>query len=226
MRTSIRHAALTALATATLAGPALAADNRDSLEATILVQEAAAVIETMKSNAEADALLAQARGVYVVPEFAQAAVVVGGWGGDGVMLAAHGTGATEADWSSPAFYDVSAVSAGAQVGFTTGSVVMLLMTDEAVDAFRAGGSFSLEASAEFAIVDFTGEGQVSTDDSDVVVWSDVEGLYAGLTASAADISWDEDANNGYYGAEVTAAQVIDGQVTDTESDPLTTTLTN
>lgn len=220
-----RYASMTALGTATMAAvPAFGADPRDNLEATILVQDAARVVAEMKADPDATALLSQARGIYVVPDFTQAAVIVGGWGGDGVLLAANGVGAS--GWSTPAFYDVSAVSAGAQVGFTSGPVVLLLMSDQAVNAFRAGGSFSLEASAEFAIVDFTGQEQVSTEGSDVVVWSDVEGLYAGLTASAADIDWDEDANESYYGQEVTAAQVIDGQVIEAEADPLTVMLTN
>ena len=128
--------------------PALGADSRDGLEATILVQEAAKVVAEMKADPDAAALLAQARGVYVVPDFAQAAIIVGGWGGDGVMVAANASGWTNPaegspGLSGPAFYDVSAVSAGAQIGFASGSVVMLLMSDEAVSAFRSGGIVQL-----------------------------------------------------------------------------------
>ncbi|MEZ5670106.1 MAG: lipid-binding SYLF domain-containing protein [Alphaproteobacteria bacterium] len=197
------------------AAPALAADNRDAMEATVLVQQAAEVVAAMKADPNALSLAQQAKGVYVVPDFAQGAVLVGGWGGNGVM-----TARTAAGWSAPAFYDIAAVSAGAQIGFTEGPVVMMLMSDRAVDAFKDGSAFSLEAGAGFAIVDLSAGAGVSTDGSDVVVWSDAEGIYAGLAASASDISWDEDANDGYYGAQLSARQVLEGQVVESEPDPL------
>lgn len=196
-------------------GPALAADNRDMLDATVLVQEAADAVAAMKTNPEAAALLQQAKGIYVVPDYAEGGIVVGGASGNGVM-SAHNNGT----WTSPTFYDIASVSAGAQVGFTAGPVVMLLMTDQAINDFKAGGDFSLAASAGYTMVDASGGGQVSTDGSDVIVWSDTQGIYAGLTAAASDISWDEDANDGYYGVDVDASQVIDGMVTKPESDPL------
>ncbi|MEQ9198956.1 MAG: lipid-binding SYLF domain-containing protein [Rhodospirillales bacterium] len=197
------------------AGPALAADNRDMLDATVLVQEAAEAVAAMKTNPEAAALLQQAKGVYVVPDYAEGGIVVGGAGGNGVMSAKQ-----NGVWTSPTFYDIASVTAGAQVGFTAGPVVMLLMTDQAINDFKSGGEFSLSASAGYTMVDASAGGQVSTDGSDVVIWSDTQGIYAGLTAGASDISWDEEANDGYYGVNVEASQVIDGMVTKPEPDPL------
>lgn len=218
MRNLTRFGALPmVLAGALTAGSAFAADNEDSLDAALLVQEAASVMVQMKADPNAAALLQQAAGVFVVPNFTNAAVIVGGWGGDGVLVANQG-----AAWSGPAFYDISALSAGAQIGFTEGSAVMLLMSDQAVSNFKTGDGFSLEASADFSIVDFSVGGEASTR-SDVIVWSQTEGLYAGLSASASDIVWDEEANDGYYGQSVSAAAVIEGSVQDPDPnvDPLT-----
>lgn len=205
MRNPIRYRCLVP-AIAVFGSPAFAQDSRDGLEATVLLQQAADVVAEMKADPVAAGLLDLAQGVYVVPDFAQGAVIVGGWGGNGVLLARAG----DAGWGSPAFYDIAAVTAGAQVGFTAGPVVMLLMSDGAVDAFRAGGEFSLGASAGFTVVEVSAGGQASTR-GDVVVWSSDEGLYAGLAASASDIDWDDDANAGYYGSTVDPAAVIVGE---------------
>lgn len=214
MRKLTRFGALPmVLASVVASGTAFATSSEESLEATLLVQNAASVVAQMKADPEAAALLQQAEGIFVVPNFTNAALIVGGWGGDGVLIARQGDA-----WSGPAFYDISALSAGAQVGFTEGTAVMLLMTDAAVNNFKTGDGFSLEASADFSIVDFSVGGEASTR-SDVIVWSETEGLYAGLSASASDIDWDDEANNGYYGASVSSAAVIEGSVQDPDSNP-------
>jgi SH3 domain-containing YSC84-like protein 1 len=203
--------------------PALAQD-REGLDATVLVRQAAGVVAEMKADPAAAPLLARAQGVYVIPDYQEAAVVLGGAGGDGVMLAKNAAGI----WGGPAFYDLASVSAGVQLGFSTGPVVMLLMSDAAVEAFKSEDGFSLDAGAGLAMMDITAGADASTR-GDVVVWSNEQGIYAGLTASGTDISWDEDANDGYYGREVTPPEVIDGAaggsaVSAAGPDPLTSEL--
>ncbi|MGF1626437.1 MAG: lipid-binding SYLF domain-containing protein, partial [Alphaproteobacteria bacterium] len=224
MRMASKICVLSLLSAGTLGAPALAQDNREGLEATVLLQQAANVVAQVKSDPAASGLLGEARGVYVVPDYAEGAVIVGGAGGNGVMLARDAAGG----WGGPAFYDIATISAGAQIGFTSGPVVMLLMSDAAVDAFKSGDGFALDASADLAVMDFTAGTEASTR-GDVVVWSNAEGIYAGLTAAASDISWDDEANTGYYGREVTPGEVVEGEaggsaVAAGGPDPLTTAL--
>lgn len=171
------------------------------------VRGAKAAIAKMKSNAELSGLLARAKGVYIVPEFAKGAIVVGGWGGEGVLLTRSGGG-----WSGPAFYDVSAVSAGAEIGFTSGTVAYLLMSDRSLDEFRTNESFSLDANAELTVVDMSAQAKATLGDKDIVVWSDTEGAYVGAGGSVSDISWDAEANNAYYRKDVTVRQILNGEV--------------
>ncbi|MEQ9812727.1 MAG: lipid-binding SYLF domain-containing protein, partial [Azospirillaceae bacterium] len=171
------------------------------------VRGATAAIAEMKKNAELAGALQRAKGILIVPEFTKGALIIGGWGGEGVLLSHQGSA-----WAGPAFYDVGAVTAGAEIGFTSGTMAFLLMTDRAVDAFRTEDTFSMSANAEMTVVDFSKQFKLSTDKSDVVVWSDTEGAFVGAGGSLSDVNWDAEANNAYYRQNVTASQVLDGHV--------------
>ncbi|MFC3229552.1 lipid-binding SYLF domain-containing protein [Marinibaculum pumilum] len=171
------------------------------------VRGAKAAIAKMKGNAELTGLMQRAKGIYIVPEFAKGAIVVGGWGGEGVLLTRNGSG-----WSGPAFYDIAAVSAGAEIGFTSGTVAYLLLSDSALDEFRTDESFSLGANAELTVVDFSAQAKATLGDKDIVVWSDTEGAYVGAGGSVSDINWDAEANNAYYRKDVTVRQILNGEV--------------
>ena len=147
-------------------------------------------------------LLKQAKGILIVPDFAKGAVVVGGEGGDGVLLA-HRSG----KWSKPAFYDLSGISLGAQLGGQSGTVALILMSDKAMDAFKQNNNFSLNAKAGLNVVDYSAAGQVDTH-GDVVAWTDLKGLYAGATIGGADISVDQDANHAFYANQQTSPNDI------------------
>lgn len=172
------------------------------------VANATAAVQKMRRDPKLDALLKQAKGILIVPDFAKGAVVVGGEGGNGVLLA-HKDG----KWSKPAFYDLRGISVGAQLGGQSGSVALILMSDKALDAFTKGSSFSLNAQAGLNVVDYSAAGQVNTR-SDVVAWTDLKGLYAGATIGGADISVDEDANHAFYANQQTSPNdILSGDLT-------------
>ena len=166
------------------------------------VANATAAVHKMRQDSKLDALLTQAKGVLIVPDFAKGAVVVGGEGGNGVLLA-HQDG----KWSKPAFYDLGGISLGAQLGGQSGTVALILMSDKAIDAFKQGHNFSINAKAGLNVVDYSAAGQVNTR-GDVIAWTDLKGLYAGATIGAADISVDDEANHAFYGNEQTSPNDI------------------
>jgi lipid-binding SYLF domain-containing protein len=194
-----------------VAGP-LAAAADDLADAQEQINEAIGVVNDMKSDAEFAQLLNRAKGVFIIPDYAQAALGVGGEGGEGIVLVRDGQ-ELGAGWSAPAFYNMGGISAGAQVGVEAGSVAMLLMSDEAVRPFvEEENNFTLDANAGLTIVNWSGKAQASTIDGDVVIWADTEGAFVGLNVAVSDINQDEDENRAYYGPDTSTAEILTGDV--------------
>jgi lipid-binding SYLF domain-containing protein len=181
-------------------------DLNDALEQ---VREANKLVAQMKADPGVISLLKQAKGVFLVPDYGSGSLIVGGAGGQGFLLARrNGT------WSDPVFYDLGSVSLGLQAGAKAGQIAMILMSDKAVNQFKADNSFSLNANAGLTVVNYSARAQSSAGKGDIVVWSDVEGASAGVNVSATDISADESANQGFYNStQATPAAIINGTVT-------------
>lgn len=172
------------------------------------VNEATQVVMQMKRDHNVAQLLGRAHGVFVIPDYAKAAAVVGGRGGGGVVLAKE-----DGKWSNPAFFNIGGVSVGAQAGVAAGSIAFLLMSDKAVNMFQnQANNFSLNANAGLTIVNYSATAQGSYGKGDVIVWSDTEGAFAGASIGVSDINRDEDENHAYYGQQVSAKQILTGKV--------------
>jgi lipid-binding SYLF domain-containing protein len=157
-------------------------------------------------------LLDQAHGVFIIPDYAQAGAIVGGEGGEGVVLLRQDDQAG-GQWTAPAFFNFGGATFGAEVGVEAGSIAMLLMSDRAVEAFKTeDNNFSLDASAGLTIVDFSAKAEVSAGKGDVVVWSDTEGAFVGAAIGVSDINRDDDEIEAYYGPGADAEQVLSGSV--------------
>ncbi len=172
-----------------------------------LLDKATAEVHTMQSDPQLKQLMAKAKGIYLMPEFGRGALVVGGRGGAGVVLAKN-----KGKWSDPAFYDFGAISVGPQAGGGGGKIAFLLMTDNAVDAFKSGNRISLNAEAGLTIVSFSHNSQASWGKGDIIMWSDDSGLYAGASVSVTDLNWADNNNQAYYGHRVQPDQILAGQV--------------
>ena len=197
------------------AGNAALADEREQ------VRVATNIIQQMKKDREIDKLLQRAKGVFVLPDFGRVALGVGVRGGEGVLMVKQ-----DDRWSGPAFYNAGAFSVGAQAGVSGGSVAFLLMNDQAIRGFKSTNNFALNADAGLSIINYSANAQGAYGKGDVVVWSDTEGLFAGVALSISDIVWDEDENRAYYGANVTPGSVLAGkQEQHAEAQALTSALT-
>jgi SH3 domain-containing YSC84-like protein 1 len=179
-------------------------------EAQARVNDAIPVVGKMKADPQVNELLQRARGVVIVPHYLQAALVFGGRGGAGLLLVRH-----DAHWSDPAFYKIGGGSFGAQIGGTKGALVLLLMSDKAVDAFaNKASTWSLNAGAGLTAVNYSRQAPESGTLSDVVVWSDVKGLFGGAAVGASKVTRDATANQIYYNNnDVTAQQILSGATT-------------
>jgi len=173
------------------------------------IQEAVQVVHRMKSDRSVADLLQRARGVFILPDYGRAAVGVGVQGGQGVLETRTGSG-----FGNPVFYNMGGVSLGAQVGAAGGQLAFLLMTDKAVQQFRSGQKFSLNADAGLTIGDLSTRGQASGGKvEDVVVWSGTKGAYVGASVALTDVVVDQQANRAYYGrTDATPQAILSGKL--------------
>lgn len=175
------------------------------------VQGAVQVVQKMKSDPRLTQLLERAHGVFIVPNYGRGALGIGAQGGEGLLVTRNGE-----QFGSPAFYNMGGVSIGAQVGAAAGEVAFLLMTERAVQQFRSDRKFSLNADAGLTIGNYSARAQTSAGKvQDVVVWSDTEGAYAGVSAGVTDILPDNEANRAYYGrSDATPLTILSGRMED------------
>lgn len=180
------------------------------------VRDSVGIINQMKQDPNLASLLERARGVFIIPHYGKGAFIVGGQGGGGVVLAHR-----DAMWSNPAFFSIGGGSIGAQAGGEGGSIVMLLMSQKALDKFADSNStWALKGNAGLTVVTWSGKAQAETGNGDVILWANTSGLYGGLTASVTDISPDKDMNRAYYGHSVDARQILKGSTLSAKAEPL------
>jgi lipid-binding SYLF domain-containing protein len=186
-----------------------------------LVAKASNEVQTMQADPQMRALLAHARGVLLVPEYGHGAFIIGGRGGEGVLLVRERGGR----WSNPAFFGLGGISIGFQAGGDVGPVAYILMSDGAVRQFEDGNNFSLNAGAGLNIVTYHAGEHVDVTRGDVVVWSNTTGAFGGADVGATDVGYDGRMTSDFYGAPgVGIRQVLDGQVHNPDASRLKNTL--
>ncbi|MCW8107163.1 lipid-binding SYLF domain-containing protein [Alteromonas ponticola] len=192
----------------------LKAETNDTLEG------AAEVLRDMKEDNELANLMDNAQGVFLIPNYARAALGVGAAGGEGVLLVRDGS-----DWSGPMFYNIGALNAGLEAGIEAGEIAMVLQNDKAVKTFMDDNNFSLNADAGLSIIDYSAHAQASVGKGDIVVWTDTEGAFADVALSIENIMWDDEENTAYYGSTVSPQEVADGKVSSDNKNPAQLVLT-
>lgn len=146
--------------------------------------------------------LGQARGVLIVPKVVRAGFVFGGSGGRGVLVAREQSGR----WRGPAFYTLGTASVGFQAGIQVSEVVILAMTQKAVDSllssnFRAGGDAAIAAGP-------VGIGAKASFQEDFVAFSRSQGLYGGVNLDGSVITANDEWNRGYYGKPLSPLDIL------------------
>jgi lipid-binding SYLF domain-containing protein len=145
----------------------------------------------------------KARAVIISPKITRAGFVLGGSGGDALVLVRDPkTGA----WSGPAFYNMGTGSFGLQAGVDFSEVVILVMNEKALDALMSrsmtlGGDASVAAGP-------VGVGASAPIAADMVSFSRSKGVYAGVSLEGAVVSPDNNANSAYYGQAISPADIL------------------
>lgn len=192
--------------------------SRDEMAAARHVREAAVVVARMVAEPRMRDLLQQARGIFIVPRYGRAALLgVGAVGGAGVLLIKQRAGV----WGGPAFYDLGAVSAGAQVGGEEGAIALVLINETAVNRFTQKTAFALTAGTGITLIDWSRRRQGAIGDGDVVVWSAARGLYGNLVAvGVSGIHYNNPLTRAYYHQEINLPDAVAGRYVNRQADAL------
>lgn len=162
-----------------------------------------------KAFGNAAQLIGRARGVFIVPKLIKGGFIVGGEGGNGVLMV-HNKGG----WSDPAFYAIGAASFGLQVGLQQSEMIMLIMTQKGLDGVLRD-NFKIGAQAGISVVTLGSgvEGAIGgASPPDIVVWSSSTGLYGGLTVDGSIIRAEPNMDSQFYGRSVTTRDVLFGNM--------------
>lgn len=146
--------------------------------------------------------LKNAKAVVISPRVTKAGFVFGGSGGEALVLARDKSGG----WVGPAFYNMGAGSVGFQIGVEVSEVVILVMSEKALNAllsrsFRLGGDASVAAGP-------VGVGTASTVTADMVSFARSKGAYAGLSLDGAVLAPDTGANTAFYGQPASPVDIL------------------
>jgi lipid-binding SYLF domain-containing protein len=146
--------------------------------------------------------IGRAKGVLLYPQVLKAGFFLGGSGGTGAFSAKDAKG----EWSQPVFYTMGSVTFGLQIGGEAAEVMVLCMTQKAVDALmttkvKFGGDTSIALGP-------VGAGAKANVMADFISFAKSKGLYAGLNLEGSVVDVRESLNHAYYNAKLTPIQII------------------
>jgi lipid-binding SYLF domain-containing protein len=154
-----------------------------------------------------DAVLRNAKGLAILT-VTKAGFIGSGRGGSGIVVARTGNG-----WSGPSAIGTGGLGVGFQAGVEITEFVIVLNTQEAVDAFAKEGNVTLGANLSAAVgpVGRTAEANVALQAA-MYTYSISQGLFAGVSLEGAVIATRDEANAEYYGKPVNAKDILAGKV--------------
>lgn len=200
--------ALACMTLAVFAGrpePAAAAPAQESL-----VLAAEATLEKVANEQELQTnvprMLSRAKAVLIFPSLLKGAFLVGGEGGSGVLLSRNQNGI----WSYPAFYTMGTLSIGLQIGGQESEAILLIMTDEALEAvLNDQVKLGVDASIAAGPVGVGVGGATTTNvDADIIAYSTNRGLFFGGSFEGAVIARRNDWNHAFYGEGATPRGIV------------------
>ncbi len=173
-----------------------------------IVDRAAGSLTAMRTDPDfrlLDEYLSRARGVLIFPRVIKAAFVLGGEGGNGVLVARTPHGG----WSAPAFYSIGAGSIGIQLGYQEATVVLVLMNDSTLLSVIDGGlTLGTDTSIAAGTIGDSGKATAASTSADIVQFVNVGGVFAGMSLDGAVVHARDGFNRRYYGPDATTYDIV------------------
>jgi len=175
------------------------------------VDQALTILERFQSIPETSippAVMRDARGLAILT-ITKAGFIFSARGGTGIVVAR-----TENGWSGPSGIGTGGIGFGFQAGAQVSEFVIILNTNEAVNAFSKGGNVTLGGALSVAAgpVGRTIEAGVAISAA-MYSYSLSQGVFAGVSLEATVIGTRDEANEKYYGKLVKAKDILAGKET-------------
>ena len=135
-----------------------------------------------QASPQSKELVARAKGVLIFPDVLSGSFIIG---------AEHGKGVLRVGGANAGYYSTTAGSIGFQAGAQSKAMVLLFMTQGALDKFRNSSGWTVGADATVAVVDIGANGRIDTNTAQQPVVGFVMnngGLMAGVSLAGTKIS--------------------------------------
>jgi lipid-binding SYLF domain-containing protein len=174
------------------------------------VDQAVSIIERfgeIPEKAIPPSVLRDAKGLAILT-FTKAGFIVSGRGGTGIVVARTSSG-----WSGPSAIGAGGIGVGFQAGVQVSEYVIILNTQEAVNAFSKGSNFTLGANLSAAVgpIGRSAEAGAAVQAA-MYTYSRGQGIFAGVSLEGTVIATRYEANEKYYGKPVFPADILAGDV--------------
>lgn len=168
-----------------------------------LATEAANVLQNQMQQPEdkriPNVLINIARCVAVFPAVKQAAFIIGGSHGEGI-ISCRKPGVQDWNNAAPAFYSLSGGSIGLQAGVKSTSLILLFLTQSSVDQLlRSNFKFGADLGIVAGPVGYNAN--IESAPAPVVSYQSSGGVFAGVSINGSKMSFDEPANQNVYGEQ-------------------------
>jgi SH3 domain-containing YSC84-like protein 1 len=154
-------------------------------------------------------LLGSAKCIAIIPGEKQAAFMVGGKYGKGLV-----TCRTRHGWSAPAFLTIAGGSYGFQIGASSSDIVMVFRSRKGL-ADLLSSKFKVGADATAAAGPVGRHVSAATNitlHSEILTYSRSRGAFAGVSLNGAVVQPDDSGNASMYGPNIRTRQILDGAV--------------
>jgi lipid-binding SYLF domain-containing protein len=174
------------------------------------VDRAVSIIERFQEIPETaipPAVLRDAKGLAILT-ITKAGFVLSGRGGTGIVVARTPTG-----WSGPSAIGTGGIGIGFQAGVQVSEYVIILNTQEAVNAFSKGNNVTLGGNLSVAIgpIGRSVEAAVAPRAA-IYTYSRSQGIFAGVSLEGTVIATRYQANEAYYGRPAFPTDIFLGEV--------------
>jgi lipid-binding SYLF domain-containing protein len=173
------------------------------------VDQAVSIIDRFDEITETaipPAVMRDAKGLAIIT-ITKAGFIVSGRGGTGLVISR-----TESGWSGPSAIGTGGIGVGFQAGMQVSEYVIVLNTQEAINAFAKGGNVTLGANLSAALgpVGRSAEASVSPRAA-LYTYSRSQGIFAGVSLEGTVIGTRYEANEEYYGRPVYPSDILSGK---------------
>lgn len=174
------------------------------------VDQAVSIIERFEAIPESaipPRVLADAKGLAILT-LTKAGFIVSGRGGTGVVVAR-----TEKGWSGPSAIGSGGLGVGFQAGIQVSEYVIILNTQEAVNAFSKGGNVTLGGNLSAALGPIGRSAEAgAAPQAAIYTYSRSQGIFAGISLEGTVVATRYEANEEFYGKPVYPADILSGSV--------------